>query len=873
MPLRLKMPDWPIVCSIVHSERVAHRCLLTYFVPTIPSLEPGHGLNSHATLIPANAPWAAVVVMFWAAVALVAFTYAGFPLVLLLRALWKRRPIQKADITPSVTMLIVAHNEAGVIRERLDNALALDYPSHLLDILVASDGSDDGTDEIVAEYAARGVWLLSLPRGGKIAALNAAVPHAQGDILVFSDANSMCAPSSLRALVRPFADTRVGGVAGRQVYTSAGTFSSTANGECAYFSIDQKLKEWETAAGSITTATGALYGMRRSLFESIPDGVADDFLNSLRVVQRGYRMVYEPRAIVAEQVAASSAVEFRRKIRIIALGLRTLSFARELLDPGRYHFYSFQLLSHKVLRWMMPWPLLVLLCSSAILAPSAPLYRAVFLAQASFYAAALLASLVPNELLRRIGPVFVLTVPYYFCVAYAGSLGAQWLTLRGRRWDTWKVTPRHPRNTVRQMTPASPQPADKFAYIMSRFPKITETFILYEICNHIQRGEDVSVYPLIREREQVAHAETKLISNRLRFLPLMSYEIVRANLNCLRRDPKGYLLTAAEALRGTCGNANFFLGAIAFFPKSVAFADVMKRTGVTHVHAHFATHPALSALIVYRLAGIPYSFTAHGHDVHCDRRMLREKVEAARFVIAISEYNRNLIAEECGEQFRDKIHVIHCGVDTEYFTPAQADPPSTPFRIVCVASFWEVKGHKYLIEATRRLREHGIEFFCDLIGSGELRNEVERLIRAAELGDAFRIHGPQPRDVVRDILQHAHVKVLASVPTSNGLREGIPVALMEAMACCLPVVSSAISGIPELVEHGVSGILVQPRDTLALAEALERVALDPDLRVQMGTAGRQRVLREFDISKNAETLTAHLKHESEGSNLSMPSVA
>jgi glycosyltransferase involved in cell wall biosynthesis/cellulose synthase/poly-beta-1,6-N-acetylglucosamine synthase-like glycosyltransferase len=788
-------------------------------------------------------------IVFWTALALIAYTYAGFPLLLFLRSRWFSRPVRSADITPHVTLLIVAHNEAAVMRGRLENVLELDYPRDRLTVLVASDGSDDGTNEIVAGYAGHGIRLLAFPRDGKIPALNAAVAHAQGDILVFSDANTMCAADALRKLVRPFADPAVGGVAGYQLYTSAREFTA-GFGERAYSDLDQLLKRWESAAGSVTQATGALYAIRRELFEPVSQGLGDDMAISFRVIARGYRLVYEPRAVAMECVAPSAIAEFQRKVRLCALGFHSVYASRALLNPWRYGFYSLQLFSRKVLRWALPWPLLAMLFSSLALVHSAPIYTAAFALQAVFYTLALSVAFLPEFMLRPIPRVF--TLPYYFCLAYAGAVKAQWITLCGRRWTSWAVTPRE-----LQADSVADPPAGRGAtvgYIMSRFPKITETFVSHEILQHQQRGDRVEIFPLMRERQPVVHPEISELVARAHFKPWFSPAILRANWYYLLRRPRAYLAMVAEALRGNFGSLKFFLGALAFMPKSVAFAYDMEREGIAHVHAHFATHAALSALIIHRLTGIPFSFTAHAHDVYCDRRMLCRKLEAAAFAAAISDLNRNLMARECGEHLRRKIHVIHCGADTAYFTPTPTAPPPGPLRIICVASLLEMKGHRELVEACRLLRGRGVDFRCDLIGAGELRAGIAAQIAAAGLQDAITLHGPQPRAVVRRMMQQSHVKALPSVPLANGLCEGIPVALMEAMACGLPVVSTVLSGIPELVEDGVSGFLVQPRDTVALADALERLARDPGLRARMGKAGRAKVRREFDLSANAERL-------------------
>jgi glycosyltransferase involved in cell wall biosynthesis len=410
--------------------------------------------------------------------------------------------------------------------------------------------------------------------------------------------------------------------------------------------------------------------------------------------------------------------------------------------------------------------------------------------------------------------------------------------------STIPATPREP----------APQKPVRLAYIMSRFPKLTETFILYEILALDALGVSVEIWPLLRERQSVTHAEAAAWVQRAHFQPLVSLPILRAHLHVLARRPRAYLRVVAEVLGGTFGSLNFFVGALGVFPKAVRFAYEMEALRVTHVHAHFATHPALAALIVHRLTGIPFSFTAHGSDLHVDRRMLDRKLEAAAFAVTISQFNREVIVRECGEASRHKVHVVHCGVDSQVFVPRTARSANGPLRILCVASYEEVKGHRYLVEACRLLHERGVDFVCHLVGDGPGRAKVEAQIAAAGLPDRVQMHGPQPRDTVVRLMSQADVMALASVPTRQGKREGIPVAVMEGMASELAVVVSDLSGIPELVEHGVSGLLVAPRDVPGLAAALQRLAADAELRQRLGRAARDKVLREFDLRQSAQAL-------------------
>lgn len=432
------------------------------------------------------------------------------------------------------------------------------------------------------------------------------------------------------------------------------------------------------------------------------------------------------------------------------------------------------------------------------------------------------------------------------------------LTSAGAWIDQW----RHGVPGRRPVRPAAPRAADeaspydglKVGYIMSRFPKVSETFVLNEMVAVEAHGVPVEVYPLLRERQATIHPEVSEWVQRAHFRSFASPALWAAHLHYLVRRPLRYIATAAKALCCTVGSRKQFVGALGAFPKAVCFAREMQRDGVTHIHAHFATHPALAAWVIHRLTGIPYSFTAHGSDLHVDRRMLDVKVADAAFAVTISEFNKNIIVRECGEQASPKVKVVHCGVNPGYFMPRRVARDDGRFRLVCVASLEEVKGHRFLIEACRLLTEQGVDLQCDLVGEGPMRTAVETQIRDAGLEGRVRLVGAQPRPEVMNILSHADIAILASHPTREGKREGIPVALMEAMATGLPVVSTRISGIPELVESGVSGVLVPSGDAGALAEAIASLLSDAALRVRMGRAGREKVLKEFDLESNTRQL-------------------
>jgi cellulose synthase/poly-beta-1,6-N-acetylglucosamine synthase-like glycosyltransferase len=374
------------------------------------------------------------VALFWGALVAIVYAYIAFPFLVLLRGRLCRRPFTLGAITPRVSIIVAAHNEESSIGTKVQNMLSVDYPADRLEVLIASDGSDDDTENIVRSFGAKGVRLLSLPRRGKAYALNAAVAASSGEILVFSDANSMFAPGAVRALVQPFADSSVGGVAGDQRYLKGASQAITADGERCYWDFDRKLKEAQSQAGSVTSATGAIYAIRRSLFSQVPEGVTDDFVTSTKVIAGGHRLVFAPAAVAFEPVARSGGVEFGRKVRVMTRGFQSVLEMRGLLNPFRYGFYAIQLFSHKVVRRLVALPLLVLFFSSLALWNDSPVHGMVAIGQVLLYGCAALGIALSRT---RFGRTKVLTLPLFFVAVNVAALLAAFKLLAGRRVVMW----------------------------------------------------------------------------------------------------------------------------------------------------------------------------------------------------------------------------------------------------------------------------------------------------------------------------------------------------------------------------------------------------------------------------------------------------
>jgi cellulose synthase/poly-beta-1,6-N-acetylglucosamine synthase-like glycosyltransferase len=291
----------------------------------------------------------AIVVLSFA---VVAYSFIGYPMLLSgIVRVRGARPVRRRDIVPHVSFVISAYNEAAVIRAKLTNALRLDYPEELLQIVVVSDASNDGTDEIVAEFAPRVELLRQETRRGKTAGLNRTIPILRGDVVVFSDANAMYEPDALRKLVRSFADADVGCVTGEARYQADGRAVADV-GERAYWDYEIQIKRLETQVGSMVGGDGAIYAIRRQLWQTLPEDAINDFLNPLQIVAAGWRAVYEPEAICHEETAGHVRTEYKRRVRIVSRSWRAVFLVPAVLNPFRVGLFAWSLLSHKLLRWL-----------------------------------------------------------------------------------------------------------------------------------------------------------------------------------------------------------------------------------------------------------------------------------------------------------------------------------------------------------------------------------------------------------------------------------------------------------------------------------------------------------------------------------------
>lgn len=389
-------------------------------------------------------------------------------------------------------------------------------------------------------------------------------------------------------------------------------------------------------------------------------------------------------------------------------------------------------------------------------------------------------------------------------------------------------------------------------YIVSRFPKVTETFVVNEWSELTDRF-DMHLAALVHTDEPVLHDATRAALERAWFPPRTSLSSCRAHGRMLWRAPRGYTAALAAVVRECMRRRDRDAAkTVVAFHQAVSIAFWVQERGINHVHAHFANHPATAGWVVHRLTGVPFSFTAHANDLFRDPLLLERKAGDAAFVVAISDYNRRLLAERVPKA---RVHVIHCGVDTRRFTRSARDHSAARRTVVCVAGFEKKKGHRVLVDAFARIAAARPGLSLVLVGDGPERPSIEALARTLHIDDRVAFLGTRSTDDVREQLALADVFVLPAIQDETGRMDGIPVALMEAMASGVPAVSTTVSGIPELLGDG-AGVTVAPNDAAALSDAIARVLDDEDLARRCAERGRARVTGQFDLAREAAKLAA-----------------
>jgi cellulose synthase/poly-beta-1,6-N-acetylglucosamine synthase-like glycosyltransferase len=380
-----------------------------------------------------------VEVFFWGSCALILYAYIGYPALITLASFFVDNRIKTANAEPFVSLVISAYNEEKDIGKKLDNSLSLDYPKNKLEIIIASDGSTDATDEIVKKYENNGKGVRVVlhrveGRLGKTAAQNSAIRVCQGEIVAFSDAASLYDRNAIRALVRNFTDSNVGAVSGLCKYINKNQ-SAVGLATIVFWNIESFIKSNQAKIKTITGCSGCIYAVRKDLYTELPPSIISDLVEPLAILKKGYRIAFEPLALAFEETTERPKDEFKMRVRVIVRGMNGLLFMRKLLNPFKYPLVSFQLLSHKVLRWCVPVFCIVTYLSSLLLAGDNGIYRSLFLAQSLFYLLAIIGLVLERKGIR----IKLFFLPMYFTVINAASLVSMVKVFKGENIVVWQT--------------------------------------------------------------------------------------------------------------------------------------------------------------------------------------------------------------------------------------------------------------------------------------------------------------------------------------------------------------------------------------------------------------------------------------------------
>ncbi len=399
----------------------------------------------------------------------------------------------------------------------------------------------------------------------------------------------------------------------------------------------------------------------------------------------------------------------------------------------------------------------------------------------------------------------------------------------------------------------------RVAYLLVRFPTLYETYVYNEIYWLYQNGVEIEVFSARSAKGGPVHQRAQEVANLapVHHSPPLSWPVLKANLYFLMRSPLKYLRAILWVI-GTTYRTPLYMGlALLLFPKAVYYARLMRSHGIDHIHVHFAWVQQIMAVVASHLIGVSNSVTLHAFDLYTQHpAVVRGQLEAATRLITISDFNRDFIASLCPDIARDDIALVRLSLDMDEFHPGDRRDAGEICQILSVGRLVAKKGYNYLIEACALLSRRGLDFHCSIVGEGPSAENLETLVREHGLESKVTFTGALAAADVRRLYQQSDIFALPCVVVNNGDRDGMPTVLIEAMATGIPVVSTPVTGIPELVTDGENGFLVPERDVPALVEALEALMQNRDLRISMGHKARERVAQDFDSRRTAPQLAS-----------------
>lgn len=396
----------------------------------------------------------------------------------------------------------------------------------------------------------------------------------------------------------------------------------------------------------------------------------------------------------------------------------------------------------------------------------------------------------------------------------------------------------------------------RILYIVGTYPLVTTTFIEREVATLRALGSNIELLSIRRPPRQVtAAAEYRALQNEVRYLlPPNLIRLLLAHLYFAFKHPRAYWSLLFWLLTRSQPHLRERMKTLLHFGEGVYAAFLVRGVAFDHIHAHFIDRAALVALCVARMLEKSYSVTAHANDIYRAPVLVSEKILSARFAVTVSEFNKQHLLTHFAGLDAERIFVLHPWVDMDEFRPPAVHAGNPRFRILSVGRLVEKKGQRYLIEACAQLREQRLDFECIIIGDGPLQQEFEALVNASELSQHVCLLGAQPKTIVLEELRRADVFVLPVVVARDGDRDGMPVALAEAMAMQVPVISTDIVGIRELLQPG-TGYLIPPNDATAVADAIHSmIGLEQSARLAMGKRGRAVIAKDFELKKGVSQL-------------------
>ncbi len=418
----------------------------------------------------------------------------------------------------------------------------------------------------------------------------------------------------------------------------------------------------------------------------------------------------------------------------------------------------------------------------------------------------------------------------------------------------------------------------KVVFVVSKFPCYDEAFILRELYA-LSKQVDIFIFSLRKSKDKTVHDEASALLARTIYVPyFFSRRVLGSNIRVFFRYPVRYLTALLGLVFGNLKSFEFLWKNVIFFPKAVYLADFVRREGIDHIHAYWATYPASVAYVASQITKRPFSFTGHAHDIYLNTTSLKRKITKAKFVATCTEKNKEYLKQIASGAFRsrgvpprrppgrmpglregEKILVIHHGIDLEKFAgtrKARAEQSET-IEILSVGTLQWHKGFEHLIKALSKLKERAVRFHATIIGGGPLAEDLQRHIRFLKLQDVVTMTGPLKQDQVIPYYKQADIKVLMAQPEWHW---GIPNVFIEALAAKVAVVTTRFGSVEELIEDGVTGVIVPSKDDKALADVLEKLCRDDHFRIELAERGHQRVVQNFDLGQNVKTYLREFSH-------------